>query len=227
MEKIRAFVDNMFLSLPDTPEVQEAKAHILEGMLDRYEALLGQGKNENEAFGTVIGEFGSMEELRRELGLGSGEEGNCLESPAAPPVPFPREEYEVFRRRYPVAIAGGVVLCILAIVAWLLLDHLAPAREAGLHHVALFLIIAGAVGLFVYFGVQEDHYETLLRMNRENPAPKNRNEDENPVYGFIMLSATVIYLILGFCLNLWHPGWIVFPGGAALCCLANAFDKRR
>ena len=122
MEKIRAFVDNMFLSLPDTPEVQEAKAHILEGMLDRYEALLGQGKNENEAFGTVIGEFGSMEELRRELGLGSGEEGNCLESPAAPPVPFPREEYEVFRRRYPVAIAGGVVLCILAIVAWLLLD---------------------------------------------------------------------------------------------------------
>ena len=63
MEKIRNFVENMFLSLPDTPEVREAKAHILEGMTDRYEALLAQGKNGDEAFGVVAGEFGSMEEL--------------------------------------------------------------------------------------------------------------------------------------------------------------------
>ena len=67
MEKIRNFVENMFLSLPDTPEVREAKAHILEGMTDRYEALLAQGKNGDEAFGVVAGEFGSMEELRQEL----------------------------------------------------------------------------------------------------------------------------------------------------------------
>ena len=67
MEKIQNFVENMFLSLPDTPEVREAKAHILEGMTDRYEALLAQGKNGDEAFGVVAGEFGSMEELRQEL----------------------------------------------------------------------------------------------------------------------------------------------------------------
>lgn len=65
MEKLKIFLENMFLSLPDTPETQEAKAHILEGMADRYEALLAQGKNENEALGLVIGEFGSVEELRQ------------------------------------------------------------------------------------------------------------------------------------------------------------------
>ena len=61
MEKLGVFVENMFLSLPDTPETREARVHILEGMTDRYEALLVQGKNENEAFGIVAGEFGSME----------------------------------------------------------------------------------------------------------------------------------------------------------------------
>ena len=85
MEKIQLFVDNMFLSLPDTPEVRQAKAHILEGMADRYEALLAQGKNQDEAFGAVIGEFGSVEELRQELGLPSGS-GKAL-SPLPSPSP--------------------------------------------------------------------------------------------------------------------------------------------
>ena len=89
MEKIQLFVDNMFLSLPDTPEVRQAKAHILEGMADRYEALLAQGKNQDEAFGAVIGEFGSVEELRQELGLGNRpQEEEPLLSP--PLLPFPR-----------------------------------------------------------------------------------------------------------------------------------------
>lgn len=35
--------------------------------------------------------------------------------------------------------------------------------------------------------------------------------------GIIMLSVTMLYLILGFLLNLWHPGWIVFPLGALVC----------
>ena len=42
MEKIRSFVENMFLGLPDTQEVRDAKARLLEGMSDRYEELLAQ-----------------------------------------------------------------------------------------------------------------------------------------------------------------------------------------
>ena len=45
MEKIRSFVENMFLGLPDTQEVRDAKARLLEGMSDRYEELLAQGKD--------------------------------------------------------------------------------------------------------------------------------------------------------------------------------------
>lgn len=80
MEKIRSFVENMFLGLPDTQEVRDAKARLLEGMSDRYEELLAQGKDPDAAFGISVAEFGSMEELRRELGGGT---------PAAAPQPQP------------------------------------------------------------------------------------------------------------------------------------------
>lgn len=226
MEKLRIFLDNMFLSLPDTPEAREAKAHILEGMADRYEALLAQGKNENEAFGAVIGEFGSVEELRRELGLVPGEDGAPLPSPA--PVPFPREEYEAFRKRFPVAIASGVILCVAAIAVSGVLSKVEWARAARLHHLVFLLMIAAATGLFVYFGIREDNYRKLARMSRDGSAPQvPEGEDANPLHGFIMLTATVSFLALGFFANLWHPGWIVFPAGAALCCLADAFSRRR
>lgn len=221
MEKLRIFLDNMFLSLPDTPEAREAKAHILEGMADRYEALLAQGKSEDEAFGAVIGEFGSVEELRQELGLPE-------QAVPPPPVEFPQGEYEAFRKRFPVAIASGVILCVAALAVEGVLSKVEWARAARLHHLVFLLMIAAATGLFVYFGIQEDNYRKLARMSRDGSAPQvPEGEDANPLHGFIMLTATVSFLALGFFANLWHPGWIVFPAGAALCCLADAFYRRR
>lgn len=222
MEKIRNFVENMFLSLPDTPEVREAKAHILEGMADRYEALLAQGKSADEAFGVVAGEFGSMEELRQELGLSlqaSAQPGPDLE-PAGPLW----EEYRCFRKKFTTAVTLGVVLCILGLVVWMILAQFWWATRLNLHHIAFLSIIAAAVGLFVYFGIQEESYGRRLRQEGV-PAGETRREEE-PLNGFIMLTATAVYLILGFTRNLWHPGWIVFLIGAALC-KAVEFWKRK
>lgn len=33
----------------------------------------------------------------------------------------------------------------------------------------------------------------------------------------IMLTATAVYLLLGFLGDFWHPGWVVFPVGGILC----------
>ena len=41
-----------------------------------------------------------------------------------------------------------------------------------------------------------------------------------------MLAAVAVYLFLGFIWNLWHPGWLVFLVGAALCKVAE-YGKRR
>ena len=222
MEKIQLFVDNMFLSLPDTPEVRQAKAHILEGMADRYEALLAQGKNQDEAFGAVIGEFGSVEELRQELGLGNRPQA---EEPLPSPAPFPQEEYQRFRRMFPLAIAGGVVLCILAVVASIVLSQLSWARAWNLHHIGMFSLIAVAVGIFVYFGVREGGYQARLRASQG--LPPEDGEEQGPYHKVIMLVTTAVFLKQGFLRGLWHPGWIVFLLGAALARLADTWTQKR
>lgn len=69
MEAIREYLNNLFMSLPETPEVLRAKAELLEMMEDKFDELVNEGKSEKEAIGTVISEFGNLEEIARELGI--------------------------------------------------------------------------------------------------------------------------------------------------------------
>ena len=70
MEAIREYLNNMFLNLPETPQVLRAKAELMEMMEDKYEELTAEGMSEKEAVGTVISEFGNLDELAEELGIG-------------------------------------------------------------------------------------------------------------------------------------------------------------
>ena len=69
MEAIREYLHNMFLNLPETPQVLRAKAELMEMMEDKYEELMREGMSEKEAVGTVISEFGNLDELAEELGI--------------------------------------------------------------------------------------------------------------------------------------------------------------
>ncbi|MCR4740413.1 MAG: permease prefix domain 1-containing protein, partial [Lachnospiraceae bacterium] len=75
METIRNYLESMFASLPNTPEVLKAKDELLQMMEDKYNELLKDGKSENEAVGTVISEFGNLEELADDLGIRSNMPG--------------------------------------------------------------------------------------------------------------------------------------------------------
>ena len=44
-----------------------AKAELMEMMEDKYEELMQEGMSEKEAVGTVISEFGNLDELAEEL----------------------------------------------------------------------------------------------------------------------------------------------------------------
>ena len=63
METIREYLNNMFAGLPDTPEVHRAYDELAAMMEDKYTELIEEGCSENEAVGTVISEFGNLEEL--------------------------------------------------------------------------------------------------------------------------------------------------------------------
>ena len=59
----------MFAGLPDTPEVRRAYEELAAMMEDKYTELIEEGLSENEAVGTVISEFGNLEELAQTLGI--------------------------------------------------------------------------------------------------------------------------------------------------------------
>ena len=69
METIREYIESMFRNLPQTGKVLKAKQELLSMMEDKYEELKNEGKSENEAVGTVINEFGNLDELAAELGI--------------------------------------------------------------------------------------------------------------------------------------------------------------
>ena len=69
MNTIRNYLNAMFAGLPDTPEVRRAYEELAAMMEDKYTELMEEGLTENEAVGTVISEFGNLEELAQTLGI--------------------------------------------------------------------------------------------------------------------------------------------------------------
>ncbi len=66
---IRDYLDNIFKTLPQTPEVLKVKDDLQSNMEEKYEELKKEGKSETEALSTVIGEFGNIEEILEDLNI--------------------------------------------------------------------------------------------------------------------------------------------------------------
>ncbi len=73
MEKIVEFVNNVFAGFPQTRQTARMKADMIDTMTERYEDLLKSGKNEDEALGIVVRDFGNIEDLRREFDAASAD----------------------------------------------------------------------------------------------------------------------------------------------------------
>ena len=69
METIKNYLETMFMNLPNTTEVRRAKDELGQMMEDKFAELIEEGRTENEAVGTVISEFGNLNELADVLGI--------------------------------------------------------------------------------------------------------------------------------------------------------------
>ena len=90
------------------------------------------------------------------------------------------------------------------------------------------LMVASAVGIFVHSGMKKEEYNTekYNRQNHPDPAEKEKDKKIGIWCGCIMLIATILYLIAGFCFELWQISWIVYPIGGMLCGIAALLVKR-
>lgn len=176
MEIIRNYLENMFMNLPDSPEIYKAKNELWQMMEDKYTELLGEGKSENEAVGTVIAEFGNLDELAEDLGIA---QFLHQESRAPQGKPFPLEtvrEYLADKARNAFFTALGVFFCIISVCGPIffsaLAEHFDRDEQTRIFYVvggcSLFVLAAIGVGILVYSGIRiskwknigQEHYVT-------------------------------------------------------------------
>ncbi len=207
MDTIRNYLDNLFASLPKTAKVNELKNNMLSNMEDKYSELKGQGKSENEAIGIVISEFGNIDELINELGISQNNETTSEPLVTRDEV----EEYLKVKKVMGLQIGIGTFLCIIAPALFILFSVLVEngviftsiqgdaAYVPGL--VFLFLLIATAVGIFIFSGMNFERYKFMeegVRLPMGVAADlKKRYEAFNPTF--------YLCVIVGVCLCILSP----------------------
>lgn len=119
METIRNYLETMFANMPNTPEVKRAKDELLQMMEDKYNELIAEGVNENAAVGTVISEFGNLDELAEDLGLKKevDEVNNRQENVNRRFVSMDEvKRYLSYRTKSAIFVSVGVMLCIISVI---------------------------------------------------------------------------------------------------------------
>ncbi|WP_244169824.1 permease prefix domain 1-containing protein [Paenibacillus helianthi] len=167
METIISYLNNMFAALPRTAQMDGVKQDLLSSMEEKYHELKQESKTENEAVGIVISEFGNIDELIEELDIPvEGEENKLLM--LAPEDTF---SYMAAKKKSGFMVGLGVMLCIIGPALLILLNTLAEfgflkgviSEDAAsiLGVVALLILVALAVGLFIFSGMMLEKYKYL------------------------------------------------------------------
>ena len=86
-----------------------------------------------------------------------------------------------------------------------------------------FLLLSIAVSLFVYAGMQKEKYDINgynMKHDKESEGYK-KNQIKGTISACIMMTALIVYLILGFVFDLWGvPSVAIFPAAGIGCGIA-------
>ena len=138
---------------------------------------------------------------------------------------YTQEEKDAFHQKFVWYIAGGVGAILFAVVLMTLFFYVFPEEEPYESY-AMFpflLIVAGAVAVFVYAGINEEKYK-IWKYNRDNnPTPEARRRLNliGTIQAAMMMVVTAIYVGLGLSLGLWRTTWWLFAVGGILCAVVS------
>ncbi len=160
METITQYLETMFRTLPVNTETIRLKEELRANMEDRFDELKTQGKTENEAVGTVITEFGNIDELVRELNL-TGEEQPIQDDTLSLET---IRGFIAYKNKTGKLVALGVFMILLGVALLLTTSHYwdGTALEDACVLPLLVLLIP-AVALFIYSGTLEEPYKDILK----------------------------------------------------------------
>jgi hypothetical protein len=170
LDTIIGYLNNMFASLPRTEQMHKLKQELLGNMEEKYHELKSDGKSENEAVGIVISEFGNIDELVSELGIGASHGEELL--PELPVLTeLETEEFIAAKKRSGLLVGLGVGLCMMGVALLILITSLAENGFMGsvisedamsmIGMVCLFILLVPAIAMFIYSGMKMEKYKYI------------------------------------------------------------------
>lgn len=211
---LRAYVDELFQNAPRTQKAYELKIELTQNLLDKYNALLNEGKSPEDAYNLTVMSIGDVRELFEGL--------SDDPAPAAPSY-FPPEGTE---RRNAAVISIAVMMYILSVVPVIVLGSIGVGEILGV--VLMFVMIAAATGLLIYHHASKP---------KKKPEPdtvvqsfktwQNRNSSRNQLLKAIRSAywplVMALYFLLSFGTGKWYITWIIFLIAPAVDSVIKAF----
>ncbi len=198
MDTIKTYLDSLFASLPDNAKTQQAKTDMLANMRDYYRDLLRDGKSEEEAIGAVISAFGSLDELRADLGLPLQSDPNHAEA-AADDDAITESELRHFWQsvdHFATQIALGVLLCCISVA---LPAYAGTSRYEVFGVIGMFLLDAIAVGLFIWAGTTYSQQKKLLNDRPITKSAKHLAQQETAAYSRQFAAGLIVGIMICIC----------------------------
>ncbi|OQC11871.1 MAG: HTH-type transcriptional regulator ImmR [Firmicutes bacterium ADurb.Bin080] len=131
---------------------------------------------------------------------------------------------EIRAKRISAFLSLGIALLILAPIPIMILSSL--GYRVVVYLPIFFGILAIGIPTIVFSGIQWDTIERKYDLPTEEKETKGKYKIiEDALCGLIMLSAVLVFLLLGFLKNLWHPAWVVFPVGGIVCAIVGTITK--
>jgi len=172
MDTIMNYLNTMFATVAQTEQMQKIKNDLAANMEDKYHELKEEGKSENEAVGTVISEFGNIDELLKDIGIFSSQTDITATAVAPEKRLVTKEEtdaYFVARAKQNRMTAFGVVLILLGVSAMILLfgildnsnfafGEFTESTRRVIPVIIMLLTVAAAVPLIIVGEMQFEGY---------------------------------------------------------------------
>lgn len=137
------------------------------------------------------------------------------------------EEKEKFETKFAIMIAIAVTIILMGVITLILLLGFKIFDMRSTLPYAIFMIfVTIASPIFVYAGIQKSKYDmSNLRYNHLEISEEVA-EKIGRISAVIMISATIIYFILGFIFNLWTINWLVYPIGGMICGIVSVLNSK-
>ena len=210
-ERIRTHIEHLFENAPETRKALELKDELLGNCNSKYDDLIAEGTDPDDAFRIVAASIGDVDDLLAQL------KSNLS-------ISSQEREKKQLQRAILTSIAIGLYI-------------LSPIGLFVLHETIglciLFVMAAVATMLLVFSSMIMPKYlrvdDTMVEEFKEWKDYKNRKSGiRKSVSSILWIFVTIVYILVSFLTGRWEITWVLFLiGGLCEGLIKIYFEMRR